>query len=85
MPPAPEELLDALDHAGAEIESGRDAERTAQSIPVPDRKGSALAAVAAALAAVDPEHAERLAQSIRGASWRAPALAAVARALADDR
>ncbi len=44
-----------------------------------------LAAVAAALAAVDPEHAERLAQSIRGASWRAPALAAVARALADDR
>jgi len=83
--------LAAVGRALAVTDAGRaerliaDAERSAQSIPVPDRKGSALAAVAAALAAVDPEHAERLAQSIPGASWRAPALAAVARALADDR
>ena len=58
-----------------------DAERLAQSIPDPNGKASALAAVAEGLAATDVNHAERLAQSITTASSRALALAAVAKAL----
>ena len=59
-----------------------DAERSAMSIPGTDRRASALAAVAGALAAVDPSHAEQLARSITSAAWQAAALAGVAAALA---
>ena len=58
-----------------------DAERLAQSIPDPNGKAAALAAVAEGLTATDLNHAERLAQSITTASSRAVALSAVAKAL----
>ena len=52
--------------------------------PRTDRRASALAAVASALAAVDPSHAEQLARSITSAAWQAAALAGVAAALATE-
>ena len=57
------------------------AERIAQSITDEDRKFIALATVAGALAATDPDRAERIAQSL-SSRRKASALAAVARALA---
>ena len=59
-----------------------DAERSAQSIADPDRKAYALAAVAGALAVIDPDHAEQVAQSIPTLSRKAVALAALAEAVA---
>ena len=59
-----------------------DAERIAQSITNKYWKASALAEVAAALAATDPDRAERIARSITDKSEKATALAEVAAALA---
>jgi hypothetical protein len=47
------------------------------------QKAQALAGVAQALAATDPDRAERTAQSITDANQKAQALAGVAQALAD--
>jgi len=59
-----------------------DAERIAQSITNKYWKASALAEVATALAATDPDRAERIARSITSESSKATALAEVAAALA---
>ena len=57
-----------------------DAERTAQSFTGEDAKTAALAAVAEALAATDPDRAERTAQSITDEYLKASALTNLARA-----
>lgn len=57
-----------------------DAERTARSFTDEDAKASALAAVAKALAATDPDRAERIAQSITDEYLKASALTNLARA-----
>ncbi len=59
-----------------------DAERIAQSITNKYWKASALAEVATALAAIDPDRAEHIARSITSESSKATALAEVAAALA---
>ena len=59
-----------------------DAERIAQSITNKYWKASALAEVATALAATDPDRAEHIARSITSESSKATALAEVATALA---
>jgi serine/threonine protein kinase len=59
-----------------------DAERIAQSITSESSKANALAGVATALAATDPDRAERIAQSITSESSKAKVLAEVAAALA---
>ena len=59
-----------------------DAERIAQSITNKYWRASALAAIAAAVAATDPDRAEHIAQSITSESSKAAALAEVAAALA---
>ena len=60
----------------------RDAERIAESITNKYWKASALAEIAAALAATDPDRAEHIARSITSESSKATALAEVAKALA---
>ena len=59
-----------------------DAERVAQSITDTAARAPALATIATALAATDPDRAERVAQSITDKEMRAPALATIATALA---
>jgi hypothetical protein len=55
-----------------------DAENVAQSITNEGWKARALAAIARALTATDPDRAERIAQSITGEGSKARALAAIA-------
>ena len=62
------------------LTTGYVAERVAQSIPDDYWKARALADVAGALAATDPDRAERVAQSIPDDDLKARALAVVARA-----
>ena len=59
-----------------------DAERIARSITSESSKATALAEVATALAATDPDRAERIARSITSESSKAKVLAEVAAALA---
>jgi hypothetical protein len=56
-----------------------DAERIARSITSESSKATALAEVAAAVAATDPDRAERIAQSISVDAWKAKALVAIAK------
>jgi len=57
-----------------------DAKRIADPVANEYSKSSALAAVAGALAATDPDRAERTARSITDGYWKASALAKIAKA-----
>jgi hypothetical protein len=57
-----------------------DAERIAQTITEETQKAQALASIAGAVAATDPDRAERITQTITSESWKARALAKVAEA-----
>jgi hypothetical protein len=59
-----------------------DAERLAQAITIEDYKAQALARIAEAVAAADPDRAERLAQAITSDYQKAVVLAGIAEAVA---
>jgi Caspase domain len=70
--------------AGDTKQAGRliaDAERDARSAGRPDQQATALAAVSAALAVIDPDHGEEVAHSISAPDQKASALASLAEAV----
>jgi Caspase domain len=70
--------------AGDTKQAGRliaDAERDARSVGRPDQQATALAAVSAALAVIDPDHGEEVAHSISAPDQKASALASLAEAV----
>ena len=74
----------AAGDTGDGVEASRliaDAERDARSVSRPDQQATALAAVSAALAVIDPDHGEEVALSISAPDQKASALASLAEAV----